>query len=145
MLSAEDVAIRVLKSFVKPISDGSVVVKRLVRLSKVIKVLVDSNYDDMPSVACRRQADFLKIKNQLSGEYIYFIYWVEPVEDRIYNALAPLNKTEIVSSQVNETKKKATIFVLTVQARGDAVGHKGENVRAASQLTGYDITIKVSD
>ena len=144
-LSPEEVAIEVITRYTMPISTGEVVIKGLVRHDKIVKVLVSSNYDSNPAEMCYRSTDHANIRSLLSGEYISFATWDDSIEKRICNALVPLNQTEIVSCTINQKRKKATVNVLTVQAAREAIGQGGRNVKAASELTGYVIEVKVID
>lgn len=73
-------------------------------------------------------------------EKIDIVSWDENPETYIANALSP---AEIVSIDIDEKKKNATVHVNEDQ-QSVAIGRGGQNVRLASQLTGYDIDIEVS-
>jgi N utilization substance protein A len=71
-------------------------------------------------------------------EKIDIIAFDENVEQFIKNALSP---AEVSKVEVDEKGKRATVFVAEDQ-QSIAIGRSGQNVRLASQLTGYEIDIE---
>jgi transcription termination/antitermination protein NusA len=61
-------------------------------------------------------------------------------EQFIKNALSP---AEVVKVVINETDKRATVYVNEDQ-QSIAIGRAGQNVRLASRLTGYELDIEQS-
>lgn len=55
---------------------------------------------------------------------------------------AAISPAEVISVQVDEDKKEATVYV-TEDQQSVAIGRGGQNVRIASRLTGYDISLEV--
>ena len=70
-------------------------------------------------------------------EKIDIITYDHDIRNYIANALSP---AEISRIDVNESDKTATVYVTEAQ-QSVAIGRQGQNVRLASQLTGYDIDI----
>ncbi len=70
-------------------------------------------------------------------EKIDIVVWDGETIPYITNALSPTKVTKVV---LNETNKKAEVFVPEDQL-SVAIGKNGQNVRLASKLTGYDIDI----
>ena len=145
LLSPEEHAVEALSRGVAPIGRGDITIKGLVRHPEMIKAFVCSDRIDKPEEFCKANTDYRKVRKVLSGEFISFAAWHESVEKRIGNSLIPLNPTEIVSCTIDESRMTATVFVLTVQAARQASGQGGKNVKAASELTGYKIRVKVAD
>lgn len=81
------------------------------------------------------------VMGEMSGanEKIDIITWSDNPVEYIKNAISP---AEIVDIKVDEENKKAAVEVLEDQ-QSIAIGRFGQNVRLASQLTGYDLDIVV--
>lgn len=71
-------------------------------------------------------------------EKIDIITYDENPEQFIRNALSP---AEVVKVEIDETSKRAKVFVDESQ-QSIAIGRGGQNVRLASRLTGYEIDIE---
>lgn len=72
-------------------------------------------------------------------EKIDVINYSDSVSELIYNALSP---AEVVNVEIDEEAKRAKAYV-TKDQQSIAIGRSGQNVRLASQLTGYEIDIVV--
>jgi N utilization substance protein A len=77
------------------------------------------------------------IVRELKGERIDIIPWTEDLRVLIAKALSPAS---IESIGINEDGKSA-IVVVNDQQLSLAIGKKGQNVRLAMKLTGWDIEI----
>ena len=73
-------------------------------------------------------------------EKIDIVTFDEDVKNFIANALSP---AEISSIELNETDKRAKVFV-TEDQQSIAIGRQGQNVRLASKLTGYELDIETA-
>jgi transcription termination/antitermination protein NusA len=73
----------------------------------------------------------------LQGEKIDIIPWSPDVATFVVNALAP---AEVVKVVIDETRERIEVVVPDAQL-SLAIGRRGQNVRLASQLTGWDIDI----
>ena len=73
-------------------------------------------------------------------EKIDIITFDDMPEQFIKNALSP---AEVIKVEVNETDKRAKVFVSEDQ-QSIAIGRGGQNVRLASRLTGYELDIEQS-
>lgn len=73
-------------------------------------------------------------------EKIDIITFDENSEQFIKNALSP---AEVARVSINETDKRATVYVNEDQ-QSIAIGRAGQNVRLASRLTGYELDIEQS-
>ncbi|UUZ86800.1 transcription termination factor NusA [Paenibacillus sp. P26] len=78
------------------------------------------------------------IVNELKGEKIDIVRWVENVEEYVANALSP---SKVIEVQVYEAEKMARVIVPDYQL-SLAIGIKGQNARLAAKLTGWKIDIK---
>lgn len=71
-------------------------------------------------------------------EKIDIVTYDENIEQFIKNALSP---AEVQKVEINETDKRATVYVNEDQ-QSIAIGRGGQNVRLASRLTGYELDIE---
>ena len=78
------------------------------------------------------------VTQELSGEKIDIIPWLENAKQFISNALSP---AKVISIEINETEHKAVVEVAEDQL-SLAIGKGGQNVRLAAKLTGWRIDIK---
>lgn len=74
-------------------------------------------------------------------EKIDIVTFDNDVKNFIANALSPAEILRIETDDSDETAKKAIVYVNESQ-QSIAIGKQGQNVRLASQLTGYDINIE---
>lgn len=77
------------------------------------------------------------ISNELNGEHIDIILWDENPVELAINAIAP---AEVVSIVMDEETHTMDIAVNTEHARR-AIGRYGQNVRLASELSGWALNI----
>jgi N utilization substance protein A len=77
------------------------------------------------------------VVNELQGEKIDIIPWSENIATFVVNALAPAEVSKVV---LDEDRERIEV-VVPDQQLSLAIGRRGQNVRLASQLTGWDIDI----
>ena len=77
------------------------------------------------------------VVNELQGEKIDIIPWSMDIATFVVNALAPAEVAKVV---LDEDKERIAV-VVPDQQLSLAIGRRGQNVRLASQLTGWDIDI----
>ena len=75
--------------------------------------------------------------NELQGEKIDIIPWSPDIATFVVNALAPAEVAKVV---LDEDRERIEVVVPDSQL-SLAIGRRGQNVRLASQLTGWDIDI----
>lgn len=123
------------------IKSGLVEVKGIAREPGVrCKVSVsskDEKIDPIGSCVGQKGVRVQNVMEELNGERIDIIAWSENIEDYIKTALAPA-KTSII--KLFENEKRAKIYVQPDQ-RPLAIGKQGQNVRLASNLTGWELDI----
>jgi N utilization substance protein A len=81
------------------------------------------------------------VVGELQGEKIDIIQWSPDPATFIVNALAPAEVAKVV---LDEDKRSIEVVVPEDQL-SLAIGRRGQNVRLASQLTGWDIDILTED
>lgn len=126
---------------VPEIADGTITIRRIEREPGYrTKLAVDSSDDKVDCVgACVgvRGNRIKSIIDELNGERIDIIRWNSDPTTLIANALKP---AEVGDITLDPSTKKALVIVNEDQ-QSLAIGRKGQNVRLASKLTGWDIDI----
>ncbi|MBL9079986.1 MAG: transcription termination factor NusA [Planctomycetes bacterium] len=126
---------------VPEIADGTITIRRIEREPGYrTKLAVDSTDDKVDCVgACVgvRGNRIKSIIDELNGERIDIIRWNNDPTTLIANALKP---AEVGDITLDPAAKKALVIVNEDQ-QSLAIGRKGQNVRLASKLTGWDIDI----
>ena len=132
---------RLFTQEVPEIYDGIIEVKAVARDSgSRAKIAVRSNDTSIDPVgACvgMRGSRVQAVVNELQGEKIDIIQWSDEPATFIVNALAP---AEVVKVVLDEDTQRIEVVVPDDQL-SLAIGRRGQNVRLASQLTGWDIDI----
>ncbi len=77
------------------------------------------------------------VSNELAGERVDIILWDENPAQYVINAMSP---AEVVSIVVDEESKSMDVAV-TEDQLSQAIGRGGQNVRLASQLTGWELNV----
>ncbi len=77
------------------------------------------------------------VSNELAGERVDIILWDENPAQYVINAMSP---AEVVSIVVDEEAKSMDVAVAEDQL-SQAIGRGGQNVRLASQLTGWELNV----
>jgi N utilization substance protein A len=97
----------------------------------------DASIDPVGACVGMRGSRVQAVVNELQGEKIDIIQWSPDAATFIVNALAP---AEVVKVVLDEDAERIEV-VVPDQQLSLAIGRKGQNVRLASQLTGWDIDI----
>src|SRR3954470_15813341 len=126
---------------VPEIYDGIVEVKAVARdpgsRAKIAVISRDSSVDPVGACVGMRGSRVQAVVNELQGEKIDIIPWSPDVATFVVNALAPAEVSKVV---LDEEKERISV-VVPDQQLSLAIGRRGQNVRLASQLTGWDIDI----
>jgi N utilization substance protein A len=81
------------------------------------------------------------VSNELAGERVDIIQWAEDPAQFVINALAP---AEVLSIMVDEELNSMDVMVDEMQL-SQAIGRGGQNVRLASELTGWELNIMTEE
>ncbi len=81
------------------------------------------------------------VTNELGGERVDIVLWSDDPAQFVIGALAPAN----VSSIVVDEDKHAMDVVVDEDNLAIAIGRSGQNVRLASELTGWQINIMTAE
>src|SRR5260221_3494330 len=126
---------------VPEIYDGIVEVKSVARdpgsRAKIAVISRDSSVDPVGACVGMRGSRVQAVVNELQGEKIDIIPWSQDAATFIVNALAPAEVAKVV---LDEDRERISV-VVPDQQLSLAIGRRGQNVRLASQLTGWDIDI----
>ncbi len=126
---------------VPEIYDGIVEVKSVARdpgsRAKIAVVSRDSSVDPVGACVGMRGSRVQAVVNELQGEKIDIIPWSHDTATFVVNALAPAEVAKVV---LDEERERIEV-VVPDQQLSLAIGRRGQNVRLASQLTGWDIDI----
>src|ERR1700741_4458326 len=126
---------------VPEIYDGIVEIKAVARdpgsRAKIGVISRDSSVDPVGACVGMRGSRVQAVVNELQGEKIDIIPWSPDIATFVVNALAPAEVAKVV---IDEDKERIAV-VVPDQQLSLAIGRRGQNVRLASQLTGWDIDI----
>jgi transcription termination/antitermination protein NusA len=126
---------------VPEIYDGIVEVKAVARdpgsRAKIAVISRDSSVDPVGACVGMRGSRVQAVVNELQGEKIDIIPWTPDPANFVVNALAPAEVAKVV---LDEDRQRMEV-VVPDQQLSLAIGRRGQNVRLASQLTGWDIDI----
>ncbi len=134
-------AAKLLAAEVPEIYDGIIEIKSVARdPGSRAKIAVHSNENSVdPRGACigMRGSRVQAVVNELGGEKVDIIIWSEDPATFVVNALTPAEVSKVV---LDENAGRIEVVVPDDQL-SLAIGRRGQNVRLASMLTGWDIDI----
>src|SRR5271166_134627 len=126
---------------VPEIYDNIIQVKSVARdpgsRAKIAVISRDASIDPVGACVGMRGSRVQAVVNELQGEKIDIIPWTSDPANFVVNALAPAEVAKVV---LDEDRQRMEV-VVPDQQLSLAVGRRGQNVRLASQLTGWDIDI----
>ncbi len=105
--------------------------------AKIAVLSKDSSVDPVGACVGMRGSRVQAVVNELQGEKIDIIQWSPDHATFIVNALAPAEVAKVV---LDEDSQRIEVVVPDEQL-SLAIGRRGQNVRLASNLTGWDIDI----
>lgn len=130
---------------VPEVYDGIIEIKAVARdpgsRAKIAVLSHDSNIDPVGSCVGVRGARVQAVINELQGEKVDIIPWTAEPANFVVNALVPAEVSKVV---IDEEKNRIEVVVPDSQL-SLAIGRRGQNVRLASQLTGWNIDILSED
>ncbi|HYE48056.1 MAG TPA: transcription termination factor NusA [Azospirillaceae bacterium] len=129
------------KQEVPEIYDGIIEIKAVARdpgsRAKIAVLSRDSSIDPVGACVGMRGSRVQAVVGELQGEKIDIIPWSRDPATFVVNALAPAEVAKVV---LDEETKRIEVVVPDDQL-SLAIGRRGQNVRLASMLTGWDIDI----
>lgn len=97
----------------------------------------DQRIDPIGTCVGMRGSRVQGVTNELAGERVDIVLWSADPATSVINALAPAEVTSIV---VDEDKHSMDVIV-EEENLAQAIGRGGQNVRLASELTGWEINL----
>lgn len=126
---------------VPEIYDGIIEIKSVARdpgsRAKIAVISKDSSIDPVGACVGMRGSRVQAVVQELGGEKIDIIPWSEDPATFVVNALAPAEVSKVVLDEENGRMD----VVVPDEQLSLAIGRRGQNVRLASMLTGWDIDI----
>ena len=126
---------------VPEIYDGVIEIKAVARdpgsRAKIAVYSRDNGIDPVGACVGMRGSRVQAVVGELQGEKIDIVPWSNDTPTFTVNALAPAEVSKVV---LDEEKKRMEVVVPEEQL-SLAIGRRGQNVRLASMLTGWDIDI----
>jgi N utilization substance protein A len=126
---------------VPEVYDGVIEIRAVARdpgsRAKMAVVSNDSSIDPVGACVGMRGSRVQAVVAELQGEKIDIIQWSPDEPTFIVNGLAPAEVTKVV---MDEDEERVEVVVPDEQL-SLAIGRRGQNVRLASQLTGWQIDI----
>jgi N utilization substance protein A len=126
---------------VPEIQDGLIAIQAIARdpgsRSKIAVISTDPSIDPVGACVGMRGARVQAVVNELHGEKIDIIEWTDDPAAFVVNALAP---AEIDRVMVDEERNTIEV-ACTEDNLAIAIGRRGQNVRLASELSGWNVEI----
>lgn len=97
----------------------------------------DGRIDPIGACVGMRGARVQAVSNELSGERIDIILWDDNPAQLVINAMAPAEVSSIVMDEETHTMD----IIVTEDQLSQAIGRSGQNVRLASELTGWTLNV----
>ena len=97
----------------------------------------DNNVDPVGACVGIRGSRVQSVSNEIAGERVDIIVWSDNVAEFVIQALAP---AEVESILVDEETRQMDV-VVTEDNLSRAIGRGGQNVRLASELTGWELNL----
>jgi N utilization substance protein A len=97
----------------------------------------DQRLDPIGTCVGMRGSRVQAVTNELAGERVDIILWADDAATYVINGLAPAE----VSSIVVDEDKHSMDVVIEEENLAQAIGRGGQNVRLASELTGWEINL----
>ncbi|MBK6612824.1 transcription termination factor NusA [Ottowia sp.] len=139
--AAPEFMIELFRNEVPEIEQGLLEIKSCARdpgsRAKIAVLSHDKRVDPIGTCVGVRGTRVNAVTNELAGERVDIVLWSEDPAQFVIGALAPAN----VSSIVVDEEKHAMDVVVDEENLAIAIGRGGQNVRLASELTGWKINI----
>jgi len=130
---------------VPEIYDGIIQIKSVARdpgsRAKIAVFTEDSGIDPVGACVGMRGSRVQAVVNELQGEKIDIINWSSNVANLAISSLSP---AEVLKVVLDEDQSKIEV-VVSEDHLSLAIGRRGQNVKLATELTGYEIDILTED
>jgi len=133
--------LRLFEQEVPEIEDGIVTIQAIARdpgsRSKIAVISTDPSVDPVGACVGMRGARVQAVVNELHGEKVDIIEWTEDPAAFVVNALAPAEIERVMVDEATNTIEAA----VSEENLAIAIGRRGQNVRLASDLSGWHIEL----
>jgi transcription termination/antitermination protein NusA len=135
--------VRLFEMEIPEIYDGTIVVKSAVHepgdRAKVAVASLDRDVDPVGACVGMKGSRINSIIRELRGEKIDIVQWSDDAAQYAANALNPAKISKVLI--IDPSEKRMEVIVEEKQ-QSLAIGKKGQNVRLASRLIGWQIDVK---
>jgi transcription termination/antitermination protein NusA len=142
---APEFIIKLFELEVPEIEEGLLEIKAAARdpgvRAKIAVKSHDKRIDPIGTCVGMRGSRVQSVTNELAGERVDIILWSEDPAQFVIGALAPAE----VSSIVVDEEKHSMDVVVDEDQLAQSIGRSGQNVRLASELTGWELNIMTVD
>jgi len=139
-----DLVRRLFELEVPEINDGIIEIKRVVRepgyRTKMAVLSQDPKIDSIGACVGVRGSRIKAVIDELRGERIDIIKWSDSLETLIMNGLKPA--VIHLDNIYPDVDTRSAVVLVDEDQQSLAIGKRGQNVRLASRLCGWDIDIK---
>ena len=139
--TAPELLIELFKLEVPEVGQGLIEIKGAARdpglRAKIAVLSKDPRLDPVGACVGMRGSRVQTVSNELAGERVDIILWDENPAQFVINAMSPADVTSIV---VDEDKNTMDL-VIESEKLSLAIGRNGQNVRLASELTGWTLNV----
>jgi len=136
--------LRLFEQEVPEVQDGTVAIQAISRdpgsRSKIAVISTDVTIDPVGACVGMRGARVQAVVNELHGEKIDIIEWTDDPAAFVVNALAPAEIERVLVDEASNTIEVA----VSDENLAIAIGRRGQNVRLASELSGWNIELMSS-
>jgi len=143
--TAPEFIMKLFELEVPEIEQGSLEIKSAARdpgvRAKIAVFTSDKRVDPIGTCVGMRGSRVQAVTGELGGERVDIVLWSEDPAQFVIGALAPAN----VSSIMVDEEKHAMDVVVDEENLAIAIGRGGQNVRLASELTGWQINIMTAE
>ena len=139
--TAPEFLVKLFELEVPELEDGLLEIKAAARdpgsRAKIAVKSNDQRIDPIGTCVGMRGSRVQAVTSELAGERVDIILWNPDPAQFVINALAPAE----VSSIVVDEEKHSMDIVVDEENLAQAIGRSGQNVRLASELTGWELNI----
>ena len=141
-----DMLIELFKIEVPEIGEELIEIKGAARdpgsRAKIAVKTNDQRIDPVGACVGMRGARVQAVSNELAGERIDIVLWDDNPAQLVINAMQP---AEVASIVMDEESHSMDIAVEDESALAQAIGRSGQNIRLASELTGWELNVMTID
>jgi N utilization substance protein A len=135
--------VRLFEIEIPEIYDGTIVIKNAVRepgdRAKIAVASMDRDVDPVGACVGMKGSRINSIIRELRGEKIDIVQWSEDAAQFAANALSPAKISKVLILDGAERRMEV---IVEEKQQSLAIGKKGQNVRLASKLIGWQIDVK---